>query len=171
MKNLKNNNLEIILRQAIICAIYVVLTLLNPFSYGQIQFRISEILLFLCFYDKKNSIGLVLGCLIANLFSPMLIYDITFGLLSSILSVICISYTKNMYVCLIYPILFNGLLVGLELYLAVDLPFLVNVGFVALGEAAVMIVGIVIFKLLEKNKVFKENILGLEEKSEQDECA
>ena len=57
--------------QALIGAIYVVLVLvLIPISFGQVQFRIAEALLVLVFFNKKNMIGLLLGTFVANLFSP-----------------------------------------------------------------------------------------------------
>ena len=61
---------------AIVAAIYVVLTItppLNAISYGAYQFRISEMMNFLAFYNPKYIIGVTLGCMIANffIFSPL----------------------------------------------------------------------------------------------------
>ena len=57
---------------AIIAAIYAVMTLaISPIAYGAVQLRVSEIIIFLAFYNKKYIPGLVLGCIIANLFSPL----------------------------------------------------------------------------------------------------
>ena len=147
--------LGIIVRQAIVAGLYVALTLLNfNFSYGNIQFRIAEVLVFLCFFKKDYIIGLTLGCFIANLFSPMLLYDISFGTLATLLSCILIAYSKNIFVSGIYPVVFNGVLVGLELYLAFELPFVISMLEVAAGELVVMIVGSIIFFFLQKNKYF-----------------
>ena len=56
-----------IVRLAIIAGLYVALTWATlPLSYGLIQFRVSEILLLLCFYRKDYIYSLVLGCFIAN---------------------------------------------------------------------------------------------------------
>ena len=143
--------LRLVVRQALVAGLYVALTLLNfNFSYGNIQFRIAEILVFLCFFRKDYVIGLTLGCFIANLFSLMLLYDITFGVLASFISCMLIAYSKNIFVSMIYPVVFNGLLVGLELYLALDLPFALSMLEVAAGELAVMVVGAVIFFFLQK---------------------
>ena len=57
---------------AIVAAIYVVLTItppLNAISYGAYQFRISEMMNFLAFYNPKYIIGVTIGCMIANFFS------------------------------------------------------------------------------------------------------
>ena len=167
-----NKTIKLIVRQAAICAMYVALTLtLQPISFGQVQFRVSEILVLLCFYDKRNMIGLIIGCFIANLFSPMLVFDITLGVLATVLSLIGISFIKNMYLGAICPVVFNGLIVGLELNLAFELPYFESALYVALGELGVMVVGVLVFKLLEKNQyIYKEVLVGnYDEKSENNE--
>ena len=61
-----------LVRLALVAALYAALTLALPgLSFGAIQFRFSEILVLLCFYRKDYSISLILGCFIANCFSPM----------------------------------------------------------------------------------------------------
>ena len=60
-------NIKNIVRISIIASMYIVFTIINPFSYNAIQFRISEILMMLCFFRKDYSIGLILGCFISNL--------------------------------------------------------------------------------------------------------
>lgn len=150
-----NKKVHFIVSQAIVSSLYVVLTLIvGPFSFNAIQLRISEILILLCFYKKDYIIGLSLGTFIANLFSPMLIYDISLGLLASVLSLIAIYKSKNLYIAIIFPVVFNGLLVGMSLYLALDLPFFLSALEVAIGELLAMIIGIILFKLLERNERF-----------------
>ena len=159
-----NRKIQFIVSQAIIASLYVVLTVvIGPFSYMAIQLRISEILVLLCFYKKDYIVGLTLGCFIANLFSPMLIYDITLGLLATVLSLICVSKSKNLYVAIIFPVLFNGLLVALELTLAYELPYFISVLEVGCGEIIAMLIGVVTFKLLEKNQKVM-NLLTMKEK-------
>ena len=148
----KKFTIEMIARQAIVAALYAVLTVINPLSYGNIQFRIAEILVFLCFYRHDYIIGLTLGCFIANLFSPMLVWDITLGVGATIIALFLITRTKNIYLAAIWPIIANALLVALELYLVYDLPYWISALEVGIGEAAVMVVGVIIFKILETNK-------------------
>ena len=160
-----NKKILFIVSQAIIASLYVVLTVIvGPLSYMAIQLRFSEILILLCFYKKEYIVGLSVGCFIANLFSPMLIYDITFGLLATILSLICISKSKNLYIAIIYPVLFNGLLVALELKLAFELPYFISFLEVACGELIVMIIAVVVFKIFERNKKIMNLITMNEEK-------
>lgn len=65
---------------ALVAAVYAVLTVgVAPLSYGMIQIRFSEILVLLAFVDKRYAPGLILGCFIANCFSPLGMVDAIFG--------------------------------------------------------------------------------------------
>lgn len=135
---------------ALIAAIYMVVTIINPFSYPAIQFRISEILVLLVFIDKKYIPGLLLGCILSNLNSPLGMLDVFIGTLASFLSFYLISKTKNLFIATLWPSLCNGILVGLELYLLGEVPsLLLAMGSVALGEFVVVsILGYIIFKII-----------------------
>ena len=153
-----NSKIKDIVRISIIASMYIVFTIINPFSYNAIQFRISEILMILCFFRKDYSIGLILGCFISNLFSEIMLYDIIFGTLATVLACICMMFSKNIYVSVIYPIIFNAIIVGFELYLAFQSPFLLNALYVFIGEATVMIIGVLVFSKLRKNSHFMQLI-------------
>ena len=53
----------------------------------------------------------------------------------------------------------NGLIVGLELYLALELPFMINAFYVFIGEFIVLIIGAFLFKCLEKNKTLMDKYI------------
>ena len=151
-----------IVRLALVAAAYAALTvLIQTLSYGPVQFRLSEMLVLLAFYRKDYSISLILGCFIANLFSPFGLYDIIFGTLATALAVLPMYYVKNIFVAALFPVITNGLLVGYELSLVGE-PFLFSVGTVALGELVVVFVlGIMLFKLiLEKNRYLMQNLIA-----------
>lgn len=152
-------NTQKIIRLAIVAAVYVVLTIAFSFmSYGNIQFRIAEILILLCFFRKDYIIAVSLGCFIANLFSPLGIIDAVFGTLATVTSGLLVSFCKNITVAGIYPVVLNAIIVGLELYFILELPFFINALSVALGEAVVLLVGILVFKKLQTNEAFQEMI-------------
>ena len=57
---------------AIVAALYVILTMtpgLSAISYGPIQFRVSEMLNFTAFFNKKYIIAVTIGCMISNFLS------------------------------------------------------------------------------------------------------
>ena len=145
-------DVKTIAMNAMIACVYAVLTIaIAPIAYGGIQMRISEIMIFLAFYNKKYIPGLVVGCFIANMASPMGIWDMCFGTIATLLSCIAMYQTKYLLIGALSGGMINGLIVGAELYFAMELPFIINAFYVFIGEFAVLIVGAVLFKLLEKN--------------------
>lgn len=155
-------NTKNLVRLALVAAAYAVMTvLIQPLSYGPIQFRFSEALVLLAFYRKDYSIALILGCFIANLFSPFGLYDIIFGTLATAAAVVPMYYMKNIYIASLLPVVANGLIVGFELYLCGEL-FWFSAGTVALGElVCVCVLGILLFKVIfEKNRFLLNNLIG-----------
>ena len=143
-----------IVQNGLLAAVYVALTyVLAPISFQAIQFRVSEILVLSCFFNKKKTIGLTLGCLISNLVSPLGLMDIGFGTLATLLACIGIMFSKHLIVAIFFPVISNGIIVGLELYIIGE-PLWFSMGMVALGELAVMIVGYIIIMLIRKGKRF-----------------
>lgn len=150
-----------LVKSAVVAALYAVLTLLLPVaSYGPIQFRFSEILVLLVFYNKRFIPGLVLGCAIANLFSPMMLFDVVFGTLSSYIAFRLMQKAKNLYVASIFPVLLVAVpAIGTWLILVSDEVFFVLLMQFMLSEfVMVSIIGVMIFKILEKNEVFMSYI-------------
>ena len=148
-----------IISNALIAAIYVVLTLITyPVSFLGIQFRIAEVMVLLCFFRKDYAIGLVLGCAIANLTSTIGLVDVGFGTLATLLTCLCVMFCKQLAIACIFPVLFNGFIVGFELWKFLGEPFWMSVGTVALGEFAVMVVGYIVYMILKRRPNFFENI-------------
>lgn len=156
-------NTKMIVLNGIIAAVYAVFTLMiSPIAYGNIQMRLSEILIFLAFYNKKYIPGLTIGCLIANLFSPLGIYDIGFGVSATVIALIGMYLVNNKYLGALVGSVANGILVGIELHIVYEIPFLINAAYVFIGEFIVLIIGAVLFNQLEKNQSFM-SILELNE--------
>lgn len=141
-------------KTAMIATIYGVVTWAFSFvSYGPIQFRVTEVMVLLAFIDYAYIPGLVLGCVLANLFSPFGIVDVILGSSATLIAAVLISKTKNLLLATIWPSITNGLIVGLELYFMVHTPFLINFGEVALGEFVVVTcIGYPMFKFILRNK-------------------
>lgn len=143
-----------LVRIAIIAALYVGLTYAFSFmSYGGVQFRISEILVLLCFYNRDYCFALILGCIFANIGSPLGYIDLIFGVMSTVFSVVTIRYCRNIYLAAVMPVL-SMVFVALELTLFLPEPsaFILNLGTTMGGEAAVMVVGVIFFKAVERNR-------------------
>ncbi len=157
---MKKTNVKIVSMNAMIACLYAVMTIIiSPIAYGGIQMRISEILIFLSFYNRKYIPGLVIGCLLANMASPMGMWDMTFGTVATFIAVYLISKQKSLFISAFIGAIVNGIIVGLELHLAYSLPLLINVLYVFIGEYFALLLGIPVYKAIEKNKVFFEKYI------------
>lgn len=162
---MKKSTIKLIAGNAILAALYAALTVaISPISYGNIQFRLSEILIFLAFYDVRFIPGLILGCSIANLFSPLGLIDVLFGTLATTLAVLGIfatgKLTKRSDAALfsvpVVGAIPNGLLVALSLHLAEGLPYWLSAIEVAAGEFAVLVAGALVFLAIGKIKAVRK---------------
>lgn len=152
---------------AIVAAIYAALTLgLAPISYGPIQLRVSEVMVLLAFIDPFYIWGLTLGCFIANGLGPDSLMNIIYGVPATFISVVFVAYTgkyiKNkfsIFIASLWPVLFNGLIIGYMLNKVLGLPLVLTMLEVGIGEfLAVSILGVIVYKLVF-TKLQKRNVI------------
>lgn len=155
---MNNNKLRTVVRISVVAALYVALTLaLYPLSYGAIQFRVSESLMMLISYNPIYAISLSIGCLISNLASPMGVIDVVYGTLATIIASVLMIKIKNKYISSLIPTIVNAIVIGLELKFYYELPLFISMLEVGLGEFVVVtLIGVPLFKSLEKNKHISE---------------
>lgn len=154
--NKRRKTLKLLATNSAIAAVYFVLTvLLEPFSYGQIQFRISEILMVLVFINFKVSPGIILGCFTANLFSPLGVWDVVFGTLATVICLgLMFMLKKNIFVALLVPTILGSAIVAVMLMFILGLPFLVTFIYVAIGEGVVLyLIGVPFYYVVQKNEI------------------
>ena len=139
---------------AVIAALYAALTLLlAPISYGPIQLRLSEALTLLPIVLPQAVPGLFVGCLIANLYTGMLT-DIIFGSLATLLAAIgTYLLRKKPILAAACPVVSNGVIVGLVLALSFNLPALLTMAEVAIGEIGAVAIGMIILSGMKRAKV------------------
>ncbi len=159
---------------ALVAALYAALTvILAPFSYGPIQCRVSEVLCILPYFAPVTCWGLTLGCLLSNLLTGS-VPDVVFGSLATLLAALCTAFfgkrrhtVGNSVLACLMPVIFNGLIVGAIItyaYAGLHTPeslgaYLTACGWVALGEAAVMLLpGMAAIRLLPRYRFFTELI-------------
>ena len=162
---------------AAIAALYAVLTWAQGFLLpgtvsAAIQFRVSEALTMLALFTPAAIPGLTVGCLLANLLAGLGAIDLILGPLASLCAAVAIYLVRNIsiknipFLALLMPAIFNGVIIGLEIELFFVeggfhfADFLIQFGFVALGELGVCIVlGIPFVIMLRKLQLDKR--LGL----------
>lgn len=163
MQKTRKNDIVRITKIGIVAALYFVLTVvIYPLSFGDIQIRFSEILLILCFFDKRYSYSLIIGCFCANLFSPMMLLDIVFGTIQTALACLLISYLRPLIVSLILCV-GSMVIIGLELAVTMDMNLLWLYSLqVMIGEAIVLLaLAYPLSFLIKKSKVLLD-IIDLE---------
>lgn len=149
----KNNNVRQLVYGAVLAALYVALTLLqNTLLPGTtsaaIQFRASEALCIFALFTPAAIPGLTIGCLIFNLTNAgALPLDWLVGSGATLAATALMYLLRNVKLwklplpALLMPALTNGLLVGWELTFYIgELSFWINAAYVAIGEAAVLLV-------------------------------
>ena len=142
---MKKINPRQIALSGIAAGLYVAVTVLTAsFAYGNIQFRIADAMCLLVCIEPSLTVGLTLGCLIANLFSTVSALDIIIGTAGTLLGCLLTVHIKKTWLLPIPTILSNAILVGAMLSWVL-MPasefwqgFAIMGGEVALGEAVVL---------------------------------
>lgn len=147
-----NSKTKSLVRMAVIAALYAGLTYaVLPLSFGAVQFRLSEALLILAAYSGSAVPGVALGCLLANIASPLGPIDMAVGTLATLLAAFAVHFFSRRYssaaaralFTVLVAALLNGLLVGGEIVFltkpadADGSVWLLSFLWVALGEIVV----------------------------------
>lgn len=155
----KQSNTLFLAQSAMIAAIYVVLTvILAPFSYGEVQVRVSEALTILPVFTPAAIPGLFVGCLISNILGGCILPDIIFGSIATLLGA-CFTYllrNRNKFLAPLPPIISNILIVPFVLHYGyqVPLPIPFLMGTVGIGEViSCGILGMIVYTILDKHRV------------------
>ena len=144
-------------RAALIAALYAALTIfVMPISYGVMQFRVSEALTVLPVFTPAAIPGLFVGCLVANIVSPVGLVDVIIGSAATLLAAL-LTYLlrEHRLLALLPPVLTNAILVGTELYYFYNVDFSLPacMFWVGLGEmGACYLLGYPLSLLLDKHK-------------------
>jgi len=148
---------------AIIAALYAVLThlqnlLLPGSTTWAIQMRLSEALCVLALFTPAAIPGLTLGCLVFNItYAAALPLDFLLGSAATLLAAEGMWLTRRVTVkgypllAMLMPAIANAILVGGELTVYIGGGFGLNALYVAIGEAAVLLVpGTIFYYALKK---------------------
>lgn len=150
----------------IIAALYIAVTLLvGSFGFTEVQFRLSEMFNHLVAFNPRFAVGIIIGVFISNIFSPLGIYDLIFGVGHSMITlgllILICKFVKNIWARLVInTFLFTCtmFIIAFELNLALELPFFWTWLTVAVGEFVVLAVGAPIMYILNKRLNFKNLI-------------
>lgn len=161
-----NKKTKFLSTTAVIAALYVTITLtLGAFSFGVIQIRLGEMFNHLVMVNKKYIAAVVIGCGIANFFSPLGIIDVVVGT-SQTLVMLSVAYLiarkiKSLKVRMIINTIVCSLMmfiIALELAYIYSVPFWATYLSVAIGEAISMTIGGIFIYQIQKRFDLKKQI-------------
>lgn len=174
MKKTRMSATLYMVQAAIIAALYVAINyaqemILPSSSIGPVQFRVSEVLCTLALLTPAAIPGLTVGCLLSNIVAVgVLPLDMVLGTLATFFAAVCAYKLRKLklfsvpLLSLVMPVVFNALIIGLELEIFyiegafTFTGFLLQASLVALGEAGVcLVLGIPFYFVLRKLPVFR----------------
>jgi uncharacterized membrane protein len=149
----KFNRVQVTAMASMLAAVYAVVTLYASFvvpQYEAIQLRFADSLEVLVFFlGWPAVIGLSLGCLVANVFSPYELLDVTWGTFSTVVSTLFVmyigkkskieSFQRNLFLAMVLSSIIIGLMIG-SLLTFYGAPFLFSAGAVTVGQLVVKVV-------------------------------
>ncbi|MCM1282554.1 MAG: QueT transporter family protein [Muribaculaceae bacterium] len=168
---MRDRKVTFIVQAAGIAALYVVLTYaanaLGLASHA-VQIRFSEALCILPFFTPAAIPGLWIGCLIANLTTGAIIWDVIFGSLATLLGAVgTYLLRRHSFLCTLPPVAANVLIVPFVLrygygfqtiYRGVDWSIPFNMATIAIGELfSVCVLGTILMRALTP---YKSTIFG-----------
>lgn len=155
---------KVIARVAILAAVYALLTVLPPFNaigYGPVQVRVSEALTVLPFVLPWAPAGLYLGCIVANLGSPFLVWDLTLGALGTLAAALLSRRMPKPYLAPLPPVIINALVVSAYVAPLSGMPYWPVVLYIGAGEAvACYALGYPLLLYLLRNQKAKDILKG-----------
>ena len=165
---MRNKKVLFAVQAAMIAALYVVLTYITNLlglASGTIQVRFSEALCILPVFTPAAIPGLFIGCLISNLITGGIIWDIIFGSIATLLGALGTYFLrKKKFVYTLPPVIVPLVLrygYGFTtIYKGVDISLLFNAVTVGIGEIiSICVLGSLLKGILSKyrNVIFKQD--------------
>lgn len=163
MKESSNKYVLFLAQAAMIAAIYVVVTIVfAPFSYGEVQVRLSEALTILPYFTPAAIPGLFLGCFLSNVLGGCILPDIIFGSLATLIGAVG-TYAlrkQSKYLAPVSPVLANVLIVPFVLRYGYQIPLPIPFMMLTVGIGEIIscgILGMILWHALNKYRytIFK----------------
>jgi len=129
---------KILTRAAAVAALYAAVTLLlQPFSFGPLQLRVSEALTLLPVLWPESIAGLFVGCFLSNLIGGYGLVDAVIGGGATLLAaLLTYALRKNKWLAALPPVLVNAVAIGILLHAVAKAPLFLTMLYVGTGQAA-----------------------------------
>ena len=162
----RSKNTLYLTRGAVIAALYVALTYLSALlglSSGAIQLRLSEALTVLPLFFPEAILGLFIGCIIANLLTGAVVWDVIFGSLATLVGAVGAHLLRRLpprliWIATVPTILANAIIVPLVLIFACSVPDSYVFLFLTVGTGELLsagVLGTLLYHMLHRTRVMK----------------
>lgn len=161
----RNGKALFLVQAAIVAALYVVFTYLAALlglSSGTIQIRFSEALTILPYFTPAAIPGLFVGCVIANLTTGAVLWDVMFGSIATLLGAAGTYFLRkrSKWLSPVPPILANTLIVPFVLTYAYGVPDGVPFLMLTVGAGEVLSCGLLGLALLKALEKYRTQVFG-----------
>lgn len=160
-----NSQLRSLVTNALVLGLYVVLSLVLPFSSGPIQFRLSESLNHLVAFNRKLMWGVFGGVVVYNLFFGFGIMDAIFGGAQTLLALTATALLQNVVKDVKIRMVLNTFfftismfMIAIMLSITAELPFWATYGTTALSELIIMSISAPVMYYIDKKINFAEKL-------------
>ena len=156
-----NLSTRYIAQVGIIAGLYAAVTIaLAPISYGPVQVRVSEALTVLPYLTPAAIPGLFVGCVVANIYGGLGIYDVVGGSLCTLLAAFLtylLSRTRKPILAPLPPVVINALGVSLYIHFLFQLPYWLTVAYITVGQiGACFVLGYPLLLIILRRKKLME---------------
>lgn len=163
---MKNTHTLYLTRGSLIAALYVALTYVSALfglAGGTIQFRLSEMLCILPLFLPEATIGLTVGCLLANILTGAVLWDVIFGALATLIGALGARLLRKLpeklkFIATLPTIFANAVIVPFVLIFAYGAPDAYWFLFLTVGLGELVcagILGALLYYSLNKTKIFR----------------
>lgn len=156
-------NTKVLVKNAIVLALYMLTISLNPYGFLMFQLRPGEALSVLPFFNRKYMPALIVGGVLANITSPLGPIDMVVGGSCAIITYAISKYIKNPYINSGVFSLVSGILVSIMLFktgnidMSLKFPFLISVLSIAGSTLIVTVLATWIIKTTKLKSIIEED--------------
>lgn len=143
-------NSKFLAYNAVVAAIYITLTVINPIGTMAIQIRVSEMLSVLPFFNRKFIPGVLIGVAIANMFSGLGVLDVIVGVGIGAAAYTISYFIRNVWINVAIFSVLCGIFVSWMLLTVLGLPFWFSFVSITISTLITTALGAVIFKAAGK---------------------
>lgn len=134
----------------IIAGLYIVLTLINPLSFGVINIRIADFIPVMAIIDNKKRLGVTLGMAIANFFSPFGLIDVVVAVMICLFSFYLMNGIKSKNIRILLLAISTSVLVSVEISTLSHTPFIFELMMLLATQIPMCFIGATLWSKIER---------------------